>query len=98
MKNIKKMTIKERKYRSKIIAENHLKKDAQRYLDQYAKSESLTYKKIYLNYSLMHSMLARYGFSKLGNALKNVGISCVQATSAFQKLRTSLASFNTIKR
>lgn len=33
-----KLSNKEQKYRSKIISENHLKKDAQRYLDQYAKS------------------------------------------------------------
>ncbi len=91
------MTIKERKYRNKIIAENNLKKDEQRYLDKYAKSEMLTYKKIYLN-GLIRSILVRYGFSKLGNALKDVGVSCVQASSAFQKLMASLDSFNTLKR
>lgn len=90
----KKMAIKERKYRSKIIAENHLKKDAQRYLDKYAKSEMLTYKKIYLNYGLIHNMLVRYGLSKLGNALKDVGVSCTQAASALQKLKASLATIH----
>ena len=43
---------KEREYRSKIIAENHLKKDAQRYVDFYvaennAHSINLTYKRLY---------------------------------------------------
>ena len=86
------MTIKERKYRSKIIAENQLKKDAQRYLDQYAKSESLTYKKIYLNYGLLHSMLVRYGLNKIGNAMKSIGTSCAKAANAFQSLAASLAT------
>lgn len=81
---------KEQKYRSKIIAENHLKKDGQTYLDQYVKTELLTYKKLYLNYGLLHSMLTKYNLSKLSNAIKSVGTSCSQAANAFQKLTKSL--------
>ena len=87
-----KLSNKERVYRSKIIAENHLKKDGQRYLDQYTKSKSLTYKALYLNYGELRSMLIKYGISKLGNALKDVGVSCTQAASAFQKMTASLAT------
>lgn len=77
---------KERKYRSKIIAENHLKKDGQKYLDQYAKSELLTYKKIYLNHSLLRSMSYGYNISKLSNAMKSIGVSCSQASDSLQEL------------
>lgn len=87
-----KLSSKEREYRSKIIAENHFKKDTQRYLDKYVKSEMLTYKKIYLNRNLICNMLVRYSFSKLGNAIKDVGMSCAQSTIAFQKLKESLAT------
>lgn len=87
-----KLSNKEQKYRSKIIAKNHLKKDAQRYLDQYAKSESLTYKKIYLNYGLLHSMLVRYGLNKMGSAMKSIGTSCAKAANALQSLAASLAT------
>lgn len=82
---------KEREYRYKIIAENHLKKDGQRYLDQYVKTESLTYKKLYLNYGLLRSMLTQYSLSKLGNAMKGIGSSCEKAANAIQKLSASLA-------
>lgn len=85
---------KEREYRSKIIAENHFKKDAQRYLDRYVKSELHTYKKVYLNYGLLHSMLVRYNLNKLGSAMKDMGMSCVQAANAFQKLTTSLSTIH----
>lgn len=86
------LSSKEREYRYKIIAENHFKKDEQRYLDQHIKNESLTYKKIYLNYGLLHSMIVRYKLNKLSNAMKDLGTSCAKATSAFQKLTTSLAT------
>lgn len=96
---MKQLSNKERIYRYKIIAENHFKKDEQRYLDFYvaenkAHSINLTYKQLYFEYGLLRSMLVKYGFSKLGNALKNVGISCTQATSAFKNLTASLSKFN----
>lgn len=88
---------KEQKYRSKIIAENHLKRDAQRYIDFYvaennAHSINLTYKYLYFNYGLLHSILVKYNLSKLNNAMKNIGSSCEQAANAFQKLSASLAT------
>ena len=85
---------KERKCRCKIIAENHLKKDEQRYLDQYVRTKLLTYKKIYLNYGLLHSMLVQYKLSKLGSAMKDMGTSCVKAVNAFRALTASLATIH----
>ena len=89
---MKQLSNKERKYRSKIIAENHLKKDGQRYLDQYVNDLSLTYKTLYINYGELHSMLVRYGLNKLGIAMKDMGISYAKATKAFQSLSASLAT------
>ena len=85
---------KEYKYRYKIIAENHLKKDGQRYLDQYVKRKLLTYKTLYVNFGELHSMLVSYKLSKLGNVMKNLGISCAKATSAIQTLAANLSALN----
>lgn len=81
---------KEREYRYKIISENHLKKDAQRYLDQYVKRKLLTYKTLYLNYGFLHSMLTQYSLSKLSKAMKGLGESCAKAANSFQVLTASL--------
>lgn len=78
------------KYRSKIIAENHLKKDGQRYLDKHVEDKLLTYKKIYLDYGLRRSMLAQYRLSKLSDVMSRLGTSVAQATESFQKLSASL--------
>lgn len=91
------MTTKERKYRSKIIAENHLKKDAQRYIDFYVAennsySINLTYKHLYFNYGLLHSALTKYNLSKLNNAMKDMGTSCVKVANAFKTLAASLTT------
>lgn len=90
---------KERKYRCKIIVENHLKKDAQRYIDFYITKNSthqinLTYKYLYFNYGLLHSILVKYNFSKLSNAMKDMRTSCTKAASAFQNFTASLNEFN----
>ena len=91
------LSSKERKYRSKIIAENHLKEDAQRYIDFYvsennAHSINLTYKHLYFNYGLLHSILVKYNLNKLGNAIKDIGTTCVKAANAFQSLTASLST------
>lgn len=80
---------KERKYRNKIMCENHLKKDAQKYIDSYV-AENNTYKNLYLNSSLLHDILLLYRLSKVGDALKDFGMSCAQATNAVRKFATSL--------
>ena len=86
---MKQLSNKERKYRNKIIAENHLKKDAQKYIDFYIAENNahlinLTYKRLYSDYGLLHSILIKYNFSKLNNAIKNMGESCVKAGKALQ--------------
>ena len=93
------MTTKEREYRSKIIAENHLKKDVQRYIDFYVAennnhSINLTYKHLYFNYGLLHSILVKYNLNKLNNAIKNMGTSCVKAANALQGLASSLTTIH----
>ena len=85
-----KLSTKERRYRYKIIAENHLKKYAQKYLDKYVKRKSLTYEMLYLCYGFLHSMLAQYNLSKLSNAMKGFGESCAKAASSFKVLTASL--------
>ena len=55
MKN--QLSKREYKYRCKIIAENHLKKECQIYLGNYMVTEGLTYKEIYFDEALLHRML-----------------------------------------
>lgn len=86
---MKQLSNKERKYRNKIIAENHLKKDVQKYIDFYIAENNahlinLTYKRLYSDYGLLHSILIKYNFSKLNNAIKNMGEACVKAGKALQ--------------
>lgn len=84
------LSYKECKYRSKIIAENHLKKDGQQYLDQYVKRKSLTYKTLYLNYGFLHSMLTQYNLSKLGRVITSFGDSCAKVANSMTVLASSL--------
>lgn len=86
------LTNKERKYRIKIIAENHLKKDGQKYLDQYVERKLLTYKTLYLNFGFLHSVLTQYNLSKLSNAMTGFGESCAKAANSLQMLSASLTS------
>lgn len=86
------------KYRSKIIAENHLKKDGQQYLDQYVKRTSLTYKTLYLNYGFLYGMLIKYNLSKLGNAITGFGKSCAKVANSIQVLAASVVSMGDYER
>lgn len=93
---------KEREYRNKIIAENHFKKDMQRYLDYYvaennAHSINITYKYIYLHYGLLHSIMVKYSINKLSNAMRDAGTSCLKAANSFQNLTAALSKFNCSK-
>ena len=81
---------KERKYRSKIIAENHLKKDMQKYLDEYIKSKSLAYKYVYVN---SINIRIQYAFAKISNTVKSVSSSLVKATNSVKKLAASVERF-----
>lgn len=97
VKNMNQLSKKERKYRFKIIAENHLKKDEQRYIDYYiTKNKSnfinLTYKYLYLNYGLLHRILVQYKLSKLSNTMKSMGNAIQKATESTKILSASFAS------
>lgn len=82
MKN--QLSKREYKYRCKIIAENHLKKECQMYLSNYVITEGLTYKEIYVDESLLHRMLTNYNFWQVGKAVYKAGVSAKQAANAFQ--------------
>lgn len=89
---MKQLSKRESKYRSKIIAENHLKKDGQKYLDKYVKDELLTYKKIYLSHKSLQSMLTKYNLSNLCVAMRGVGTSFTRTANALQQLAIALST------
>ncbi len=99
-----KLSNKEREYRYKIIAENHFKKDEQRYLDFWVAenrthSINLTYKYIYFNYGLLHRFLIKYNFSKLGKAIKEVGYAAKEMGNTLSNAINVFNEFgNTIKK
>lgn len=82
MKN--QLSKREYKYRCKIIAENHLKKDCQKYLDSYIDSEWVTYKDVYLNKLVLLRIKAAYNFQNMGKAIQKTGISAKEAFENFQ--------------
>ena len=88
MKN--QLSKREYKYRCKIIAENHLKKDYQAYLDSYVDSKWLTYKDVYLNKAILLRINAAYNFQSASKAMWKSGISAKQASDAFQNFAQTL--------
>ena len=84
MKN--QLSKREYKYRCKIIAENHLKKELQKYLDSYADSKWLTYKDVYFNKVVLLRIKAAYNFQSASKAMWKVGISAKQASDNLQRL------------
>lgn len=78
---------KEYKYRYKIIYENHLKKDMQKYLDEYIKSKSLTYKYFYLS---SINIRTQYAFSKISDTMKGVGSSFEKVANSFKKFTVAV--------
>lgn len=81
MKN--QLSKREYKYRCKIIAENHLKKYYQAYLDSYVDSKWLTYKDVYLNKVVLLRIKAAYNFQSASKAMWKAGISAKEASDAF---------------
>ncbi len=80
----------EYKYRCKIIAENHLKKELQKYLDSYVDSKWLTYKDVYLNKVVLLRIKAAYNFQSASKAMWKSGISAKQASDAFQNFAQAI--------
>lgn len=91
MKN--QLSKREYKYRCKIIAENHLKKDLQKYLDSYVGSKWLTYKDVYLNKVVLLRIKAAYNFQTTSKAMWKVGISAKEASEAFQNFAQTLKPY-----
>lgn len=81
MKN--QLSKREYKYRCKIIAENHLKKECQMYLGNYVITKGIAYKEIYLDEALLHRMLTCYSFWRVGKAISKTGVAMKQASGAF---------------
>lgn len=81
MKN--QLSKREYRYRCRIIAENHLKKEWQAYLDNYTIVEGLTYKEIYLNEALLHRILTCYSFWRVDKMISKTGVAMKQAADAF---------------
>ena len=88
MKN--QLSKREYKYRCKIIAENHLKKEFQEYLDSYVDSKWLTYKDVYLNKAVLLRIKAAYNFQSASKAMWEVGISAKEAAEAFQNFERTI--------
>lgn len=80
----------EYKYRCKIIAENHLKKECQIYLCNYVIAEGLTYKEIYLDEALLHRMLTCYSFWRVGKVISKTGVAMKQAFGAFKNFAQAI--------
>lgn len=89
MKN--QLSKREYKYRCKIIAENHLKKEYQMYLDSYVDSKWLTYKDVYLNKLILLRVKAAYNFQSASKAICKAGVSAKQASDGFQHLACVIA-------
>lgn len=88
MKN--QLSKREYKYRCKIIAENHLKKDCQVYLDSYVSEKRITYKDIYLNELTHLSWLTAYRFNQFGKAVYQAGISTSQFIDTMQNFTQAI--------
>ncbi len=88
MKN--QLSKREYKYRCKIIAENHLKKELQKYLDSYVDSKWLTYKDVYLNKVVLLRIKAAHNFQSASKAMWKAGISAKEASEAFQNFAQTI--------
>ena len=89
MKN--QLSKREYKYRCKIIAENHLKKECQAYLDSYIAEKGVTYKDVYLNKVVLLRIKATYNFQSASKAMCKAGVSAKQASDNFQHFACVIA-------
>lgn len=88
MKN--QLSKREYKYKCKIIAENHLKKEFQEYLDNYVDSKWLTYKDVYLNKAVLLRIKAAYNFQSASKAIWKAEILAKEAFEAFQNFAQAI--------
>lgn len=88
MKN--QLSKREYKYRCKIIAENHLKKEYQAYLDEQIQVKDITYKVLYFDPMRLQSILSVVAFKKCSDAIRRMSISTKQTTDAFNNFAQTL--------
>ena len=80
---------KEYKYRSKIIAENHLKKRYQKDIDRYI---DCSYKQLYYNKEKLNFLIDTIAAKEMCEAIWRVGDSAKNTTNALRELLKVLAS------
>lgn len=80
----------EYKYRCKIVAENHLKKDYQMYLDEQIQVKGITYKVLYFDPMRLQSILSVVAFRKCIDAIRRMSVSTKQASDAFQNFAQAI--------
>lgn len=81
MKN--QLSKREYKYRCKIIAENHLKKSAQRFLDAYKKE---SYKELYCDKNKLAIFISTVSVRNFSIGICQIGSSATEATKAFNDM------------
>ena len=81
MKN--QLSKREYKYRCKIIAENHLKKSAQRFLDTYKKE---SYKELYCDKNKLAIFISTVSVRNFSIGICQIGSSATEATKAFNDM------------
>lgn len=81
MKN--QLSKREYKYRCKIIAENHLKKSDQRFLDTYKKE---SYKDLYCDKNKLAVFISIVSVRNLSAGICQIGSSAADATKAFSDM------------
>lgn len=84
-----KLSTKERKYRSKIIAEYHLKKRYQMDIDRYI---DCSYKELYYNKEKLKFLISTIAAKEMCEAIWRIGDAAKNTTKAFRKISKALAS------
>lgn len=86
----------ESKYRIKIIQEWHYDKMAQNILDRYALNADMSYKSLYqcMRKGYVYNFMAAISTYRVNRAIRELGISCKEATNALTELGRSLRREN----
>ena len=77
------------KYRSKIIAENHLKKKYQMSIDKYT---DCSYKELYYNKEKLNFLISTIAAKEMCEAIWRIGDTAKNTANAFRSLSKALAS------
>ena len=77
---------KEKKYRAKLIAEYHLKKEKQMFMSDYLMKNGLTYRQLYEEKHLFRTMMMYY-------SIKILSEKCREITKTFNDFTTAIRNF-----